>query len=146
MSQRNLAMASLALITLKVPDKPNCSAVDPGRYLRSVRAAVKRCTYEASDLILPAMHVSGLDRMVHIAAFTGDEGVKAMVERIQAHLCACVELQPLEGSFELSGRLIGLSTACIEHADEAARNIAHQLSLWIGLTTETGQNDESKKE
>jgi PAS domain S-box-containing protein len=146
MSPVNLATGSVALITLKIPDKPNCSAVDLARYVRSVRAEVKRCTYESSDLVMPAIHVAGLDRRVHVVVFTDDEGVKAIMKRIDQHLSTRVELQPLEGRFELSGRVLGFPTAILEQADEAARSLACQLSILMGLTTGTGGSNESGKE
>jgi hypothetical protein len=146
MSPRNLATGSVALITLKIPEKPNCPALDLGRYLKALRVAVKSCTYETSDIVLPAMHVTGLECMVHVVAFTDDEGVRAIIKRIQNHLLTCVEWQPLEGQFDLSGRVLALSTAHMEQADAAARNIADELSTWIGLTSDTGGNRESRQE
>ena len=146
MSPVNLATGSVALITLKIPDKPNCSAVDLARYLRSVRTEVKRCTYKISDLVLPVLHVAELARMVHIVAFADDEGVNAIIKRIDQHLSANVELQPLEGRFEISGQVLDCSTANTKLPDEAARNVAYQLSLLIGLTAGVGGNNESGKE
>jgi len=146
MSPSNLATGSVALITLKIPEMPNCSALDLGRYLRSVRTAVKSCIYESRDLVLPIMHVKGLERMVHVVAFTDDEGVKAIVKRLQDHLSTCPELQPLEGQFELSGRLLDVAVAHMKQADEAAGSIADEVSKYIGLTTVTGAHDESSQE
>ena len=146
MSPNNLATGSVALITLKIPEMPNCSALDLGRYLRSVRTAVKSCIYESRDLVLPIMHVKGLERMVHVVAFTDDEGVKAIVKRLQDHLSTCPELQPLEGQFELSGRLLDVAVAHMKQADEAAGSIADEASKYIGLTTVTGAHDESSQE
>jgi PAS domain S-box-containing protein len=146
MSPRNLATGSVALITLKIPEKPNCPALDFGRYMKDLRVAVKSCTYETSDLVLPAMHVKGLECMVHVVAFTDDEGVRAIIKRIQDHLLTCVEWQPLEGGFELNGRVLALSTEHMKQADDAARSIADELSTWIGLTTDTGGNHESRQE
>jgi len=146
MSPNNLATGSVALITLKIPEMPNCSALDLGRYLRSLRTAVKSCIYESRDLVLPIMHVKGLERMVHVVAFTDDEGVKAIVKRLQDHLSTCPELQPLEGQFELSGRLLDVAVAHMKQADEAAGSIADEVSKWIQLTTVTGAHDESSQE
>jgi PAS domain S-box-containing protein len=146
MSPRNLATGAVALITLKLPEKPNCPALDLARYLKALRAAVKSCTYETSDVVLPTMHVKGLERMVHVVAFTDDEGVKAIIKRIQDHLLTCVELQPLEGQFDLTGRVLALSTAHMKQADDAARSIADELSAWIGLIADSGGNHESRQE
>jgi hypothetical protein len=92
------------------------------------------------------MHVKGLECMVHVVAFTDDEGVRAIIKRIQDHLLTCVEWQPLEGGFELNGRVLALSTEHMKQADDAARSIADELSTWIGLTTDTGGNHESRQE
>jgi PAS domain S-box-containing protein len=146
MSPRNLSGGAVALISVTIPRKPNCSALDLERYLRSLRTAVKSCTYEISDLVLPAMHVAGLDRTVHVVAFTDDDGVKAIVKRISDHLATCIELQPLEGQFELCGRVLDVSTEHIEHADEAASSIADELSNRIRLNVKTGEPNESRQE
>lgn len=146
MSPHNLSTGSVGLITLKIPEMPNCSALDSGRYLRSLRTAVKTCTYESSDLVMPIMHVKGLERMVHVVTFTDEQGVRAIVKRLHDHLPTCAELQPLEGQFELSGRLLGVADADMKQADEAARNIADELSKWTGLTTVTGEHNESEQE
>ena len=84
--------------------------------------------------------------MVHVVAFTDDEGVKAIIKRIQDHLLTCVELQPLEGQFDLTGRVLALSTAHMKQADDAARSIADELSAWIGLIADSGGNHESRQE
>ena len=144
-SPRNLAAGAVAVITVRTPDMPNCTAVDHGRYLRSVRALVRRCTHKSSDLILPPMDVDGRPGL-HIVAMTTESGVPAIASRIQQELSASLELQPLKGRFEVSRQVLDLSDLDLENISQAVQQLATRVASAIGFPSETGERYERPQE
>lgn len=145
-SQKNLALGKLALITVAIPAMPNCSAVDMGRYLRSVHEVLRRCTYASDDAVLPLINMPGLEGRLHVVAFVDQEGARAMVARLQEHLGRSTELQPLEGHFEVSVDLVDFSSWKIEDTEEAGTRLAVELGRLIGLDSGMGGENERGKE
>ena len=143
-SPRNLAAQTVAVITVKTPEMPNCSS-DQGRYMRSVRSVVRRCTHESSDLILPVMVVDGRPGL-HIVAFTTKDGGPSIATRAQQELDASLELQPLEGQFEVSCQVLDMSDTDLENIPQAVQNLANQVAVAIGLPSETGEQRERPQE
>jgi PAS domain S-box-containing protein len=144
-SPRNLAAQAVAVITVETPEMPNCTSVDQGRYMRSVRAVVRRCTHESSDLILPVMEVDGRPGL-HIVAFTTEDGGSSIATRVQQELDASLELQPLEGQFEVSSQVLDLSDIDLEDIPRAVQKLANRVAMAIGLPSETGEQHERPQE
>ena len=144
-SPRNLATGTAAVITIRTPTMPNCPAVDQGRYLRSVRDTVRRCTHESSDLILPPLDTEGRPTL-HIVAFTRKAGVASIAMRIQEELALSLELQPLEGRFEVSSQVLQLSGCELENIPQAIHQLAKHVAEAIGLALETGEQNERLQE
>ncbi len=142
---RNLAAGTAAVITVKTPAMPNCTAVDQARYLRSVRDTVRRCMHESSDLFLPPMNSE--DRpTLHMIAFTANDTAPSIARRIQEELAASLELQPLEGQFEVSSEVLQLSERNLENISQAIAQLARRVGEAIGLPWETGEQDERLQE
>ncbi len=113
--------------------------------MRSVRAAVRRCTHESSDLILPVMEVDGRPGL-HIVAFTTKDGGPSIATRVQQELDASLELQPLEGQFEVFSQVLDISDIDLENIPRAVQNLADQVAAAIGLPAETGEQHERPQE
>ncbi len=145
-SGKNLALGKLALITIAVPAMPNCSAVDMGRYLRSVREVLQGCIHTGEDTILPHINISGLEGKFHVVAFVEPEGASAMMVRFQEHLGSSIELLPLEGQFEVSHELLDFSSWDLDDPEKTAGRLADELSRLIGLTGKTGGSYEREGE
>ena len=137
-SRKNLASGNLTLITIAIPAMPNCSAVDMGRYLRSVREVLQGCIHASEDVILPHMNIPGLEEKLHVVAFAEPEGARAMAVRFQEHLGCSAELLPLEGQFEVSSDLVDFSSWNVEDTKETGARLAVELNRLIGLTPKTG--------
>jgi PAS domain S-box-containing protein len=142
LSAKNLALGKLTLITIALPVIPNCSAVDMGRYLRSVREVLQGCIHASEDIILPHLNISGLEGKFHVVAFVEAEGASAMMARFQEHLGGSIELLPLEGQFEVSSQLVDFSSWDLEDAEQTGARLADELGRWIGLTGKTGEANE----
>ncbi len=134
-SPRNLAVGAIAVITVKTPTMPNCTSLDQGRYLRSVRETVRRCTHKSSDLILPPMELDGRPSL-HIVAFTREAEVPSLTRRIQEELSVSLELQPLEGRFEVSSQVLQLFDYDLEDIPHTLRRLAKRVASAIGLPSE----------
>jgi hypothetical protein len=126
------------LITVAIPAMPNCSAVDMGRYLRSVREVLQGCVHASDDIILPHINVPGLEGKFHVVAFVEPEGASAMMLRFQEHLGGSIELLPLEGQFEVSREVVDFSSWDLEDAEQTGVRLADELGRLIGLTGKTG--------
>jgi hypothetical protein len=137
-SRKNLASGNLTLITIVIPAMPNCSAVDMGRYLRSIREVLQGCIHASEDVILPHMNIPGLEEKLHVVAFAEPEGARAMAVRFQEHLGCSAELLPLEGQFEVSSDLVDFSSWNVEDTKETGARLAVELNRLIGLTPKTG--------
>ena len=137
-SGKNLAVGKLTLITVAIPAMPNCSAVDMGRYLRSVREVLQGCVHASDDIILPHINVPGLEGKFHVVAFVEPEGASAMMLRFQEHLGGSIELLPLEGQFEVSREVVDFSSWDLEDAEQTGARLADELGRLIGLTGKTG--------
>ncbi len=146
LSGKNLALGKLTLITIALPAMPNCSAVDMGRYLRSVREVLQGCIHASDDLILPHLNIPGLEGKFHVVAFVEAEGASAMMTRFQEHLGSSIELLPLEGQFEVSSQLVDFSSWELEDAEQTGARLADELGRWIGLTGKTGEAHEREAE
>ena len=120
-SGKNLALGKLALITIALPAMPNCSAVDMGRYLRSVREVLQGCIHTGEDTILPHINIPGLEDKFHVVAFAEAEGASAMMVRFREHLAGSIELLPLEGQFEVSSKLVDFSSWQLDDAGRDRR-------------------------
>jgi hypothetical protein len=145
LSPKALAQGRLGFITVKTPEMPNCSAVDIERYLRSVQDALRCCTYAVEDLILPRVHTAEMVHRFYVVACTGENGVRAIVNRIQEKMAASLELQPLGGHFEVSGQVLDLSSLSSE-PEEAPQRIAALLAPLIGLRNLTGEHHEREEQ
>jgi hypothetical protein len=137
-SRKNLPLGKLTLITIAIPAMPNCSAVDMGRYLRSVREVLQGCIHANEDAILPHINIPELEGKLHVVAFVEPEGARAMATRFQDHLNRSVELLPLEGQFDVSSELVDFSSWGIADTEETGARLADELSRLIGLTPKTG--------
>lgn len=142
LSPKAMATGLLGLITLKCPKMPNCSALDIDRYLRSVQELLKHCTYELDDLILPRFDTAGHEHTFYVLACTGEDGVRALVSRIQEKLAKNVELRPLDGQFEVSGQLVDFSSLVSDRTADAPRKVAELLEPLLGLANFSGEHDE----
>lgn len=137
-SGKNLASGKLTLITVAIPAMPNCSAVDMGSYLRSVREVLQGCIHASDDLILPHLNIPGLEGKFHVVAFVEPEGASAMMSRFQKHLGSSIELLPLEGQFEVSSQVVDFSSWDLQDAEQTGARLADELGRLIGLTGTTG--------
>jgi hypothetical protein len=106
---------------------------------------VRRCTHESSDIILPPMDVDGRP-CLHIFAFTRKDGVPSFVMRIQEELSVSLELQPLDGRFEVSSQVLQLSDGDLENIPQALQQLAKRVAAAIGLPSETGEHNERLQE
>jgi PAS domain S-box-containing protein len=136
---KNLESGELTLITIAIPAMPNCSAVDMGRYLRSVREVLQGCIHANEDTILPYMNIPGLEGKLHVVAFVEADGARAMVTRFQEHLGRSIELLPLEGQFEVSSEMVDFSSWNLDDPEDTGARLADELGRLLGLSGKTGE-------
>ena len=81
---------------------------------------------------MPRVHTAEMVHRFYVVACTGENGVRAIVNRIQEKMAASLELQPLGGHFEVSGQVLDLSSLSSK-PEEAPQRIAELLAPLIGL-------------
>ncbi len=146
LSPKALAKGCLGLVTLKMAGTLNCSSLDIDRYLKSVHDTLKGCTYGSEDLILPRLHGAEAERRFYVVAMTGEDGIRAIAGRIRENLSASLELQPLDGQFDVSEQVLNFAPLDFKQPEKAARDIAELLSPLIGLRSPTGEHSEREEE
>ena len=133
LSPKTIARGRLGMISVQLPEMSNCLELNVDRYLASVHKILTHCTYESDDLILPRVHTKDLERRLCVVASTGEEGVHAMVRRIQEKLAESVELGPLCGQFEVSGEVLEFRALGSELLEQVSRTVAERIAQLVGM-------------